>query len=56
VELFHHQSVTENFLLDAEVSTQLIVNNISISIIFDFRMQIIQRGTVAMAPSTHGRQ
>jgi hypothetical protein len=27
-----------------------------ISILFDFRMQIIQPGTVAMVPSAHGSQ
>jgi magnesium-transporting ATPase (P-type) len=35
---------------------KLTVNNIFISILFDFRMQIIQSGTVAMAFSAHGNQ
>jgi hypothetical protein len=39
-----------------QTTTQLTVNNIFISILFDLRMQIIQPGTVAMAPSAHGSQ
>jgi hypothetical protein len=41
---FVFQNVTEQ-------NVEKIVNNISISILFDFRMQIIQPGTVAMVPS-----
>jgi hypothetical protein len=37
-----------------KTTTQLTVNNIFISILFDFRMQIIQPETVAMVPSDHG--
>jgi hypothetical protein len=37
-----------------KTTTQLTINNIFISILFDFRMQIIQPETVAMAPSDHG--
>ena len=46
---FVFQKVTEQ-------NVEKIVNNISISILFDFRMQIIQPGTVAMAPSAHRSQ
>jgi hypothetical protein len=37
-----------------QTTTQLTVNNIFISILFDFRILIIQPTTVAMAPSCHG--
>jgi len=42
------------FALRKTTTTQLTVNNIFISILFDFRIWIIQPGTVAMAPSCHG--
>ena len=44
------------FALRKTTTTQLTVNNIFISILFDFRMQIIQPWTVAMALSAHGSQ
>ena len=37
-----------------KTTTELTVNNIFISILFDFRIWIIQHGTVAMAISAHG--
>ena len=37
-----------------KTTTELTVNNIFISILFDFRIWIIQHGTVAMSISAHG--
>jgi hypothetical protein len=51
-----YKANTYIFALRKTTRTQLTVNNIFISILFDFRMQIIQPGTVAMAPSAHGSQ
>jgi hypothetical protein len=50
------QTNTYIFALRKTTTTQLTVNNIFINILFDFRMQVIQPGTVAMAPSAHGSQ
>jgi hypothetical protein len=49
------QTNTYIFVLRKTTTIQLTVNNIFISILFDFRMQIIQSGKVAMAPSTNGK-
>ena len=51
-----HFVQTNIFALRKTTTTQLTVNNILISILFYFRMQIIQSGTVAMAPSADGSQ
>ena len=51
-----YKTNTYIFALRKTTTIQLTVNNIFISILFDFRMQIIQPGTVAMAPSPHGSQ
>jgi hypothetical protein len=48
-----YKTNTYIFAVRKTTRTQLTVNNIFISILFDFRMQIIQPGTVAMAPSAH---
>jgi hypothetical protein len=48
-----YKTNTYIFALRKTTSTQLTVNNIFISILFDFRIWIIQPGTVAMAMSAH---
>jgi hypothetical protein len=49
-----YKTNTYIFALRKTTTTQLTVNNIFISILFDFRIWIIQPGTVAMAISAHG--